>query len=320
MNAVTELVSQIPCEINAAIMIVLHLSGASIGTIVIDKLRKHTELPCKIAEDNDTIVPGTIYLAPPDAHLLVNNDKTVIGYGPPENRFRPSIDVLFRSLAAHFGERSIGVILTGFLNDGTSGCWAIKQSGGHCIVQDPNEAEYPDMPISVLETMEVDYNIPLKMMGVSILQVTEQTKLKGIPPPSRIIAESRLSEKTATGIDRVRDIGEKTDFSCPDCGGGLWKISNGHVSHYRCHVGHSYNKAELDVRQADAIEKTLWVALRMMEERKILLSKTAKENNTKGLSNLSQKYTEHSLQLEGHIENLKVLLFSIHKEDHSMTA
>lgn len=85
--------------------------------------------------------------------------------GPAENRWRPSIDVLFRSAAVSYGNRLIGIILTGYLNDGTSGMNAIQRSGGTCIVQDPNQAEYPDMPLSVLESMEVDYCVTLNKNG-----------------------------------------------------------------------------------------------------------------------------------------------------------
>ena len=162
LNAIYEIVSQLSPEINAAIFIVIHLSRAAIGDILVNRMQKSSSLPCEIAEHDKIFRAGYIYVAPPDAHLLVKDDHMVIGRGPEENRFRPSIDVLFRSAAASHGEKSIGIILTGFLNDGTAGMMAIKQSGGHCIVQDPNEAEYPDMPLSVLETMGVDYCIPLK--------------------------------------------------------------------------------------------------------------------------------------------------------------
>src|SRR5688572_2762208 len=158
-NAVSELISQLPATLNAAVFVVFHLSKIAMPEILLERMKKHTKLLCRIANDKEPIEPGTIYLASPNAHLLVKDKNILLGHGPTENRFRPSIDVLFRSIAADFGERSIGIVLTGFLNDGTVGMNAIKQSGGYTIVQDPNEAEYPDMPLSVLETMEADHCI-----------------------------------------------------------------------------------------------------------------------------------------------------------------
>ncbi len=314
LNAVSELVSQLPASLDAAVFVVLHLSKSSIAEILAGRIRQYTQLPCTIARNNATILPGHIYLAPPDSHLLVKQEKIIIGKGPAENRFRPSVDVLFRSAAASYGERTIGIVLTGFLNDGTSGMWAIHESGGHCIVQDPHEAEYPDMPLSVLEIMEVDHVVPIRKMAGIISNIISTEEIKGIVPPVNIIMESNLSEKAATAIANVQTLGEKTIYACPDCGGGLWKVKNGHVHHYRCHIGHSYSENDLAIKQSDHIEQTLWVAVRMMEERKILLTKMGGQNKKKGLDKISNSYLEQAEHLNIHIEKMKELLFAIHKD------
>jgi two-component system chemotaxis response regulator CheB len=314
MNAITELVSQLPADLNAVVLIVLHLSRAALGAPLAERIEKSSSLPCSIAKPNEKIKAGHIYLAVPGSHLLVKEDRIIIGHGPAENRFRPSIDVLFRSVAAHYRERAIGIVLTGMLNDGTSGMWAIKQSGGHCIVQDPNEAEYPDMPLSVLDTIEVDHCVSLKEMGALITDITKQTAPKGTKPPPIIIAESKLSEEMATGIENVSRLGEKTDYACPDCGGGLWKIGQAKGSHFRCHIGHSYTEKDLIVKQSEAIEQTLWVATRMMEERKLFLYKLAREHHQKGLAQLGSSYKNQGENLAAHVDKLKELLYSIHQE------
>ena len=314
LNAISELVSQLPQELNAAILIVLHLSKAALGDILINRIQKSTSLPCKIAEDKEKIKAGHIYVGPPDAHLLLKKDSIIIGHGPAENRFRPSIDVLFRSAAASHSEKVIGVILTGFLNDGTAGMMAIKQSGGYCIVQDPNEAEYPDMPLAVLENMEVDDCVSLKNMGKAIAEIINNAEVKGIVAPDKIIAESKLSERSATTIEGISRLGEKTIYACPDCGGGLWRIEDGKIKHYRCHIGHSYSEDDLLVKQSETTENTLWVAVRMMEERKLFLRKIAKENDDKGLQRLGSEYSRRAEDLEQHIEKLKELLFAINKD------
>ncbi|NIJ52960.1 chemotaxis protein CheB [Dyadobacter arcticus] len=88
--------------------------------------------------------------------------------GPKENRFRPSIDALMRSA------RVIGVVLTGFLNDGTSGLWSIKRFGGVTIIQNPQDALYPDMPRNVLEYVDVDHNLPLADIGALLNKLIDQ--------------------------------------------------------------------------------------------------------------------------------------------------
>ena len=97
--------------------------------------------------------------------MLVKDNKFISGGGPEENRFRPSVDVLFRSAAVAYSSHAIGIILSGMLDDGTSGMWGIKRSGGTCVVQDPNQAEYPDMPLSVINNMEVDHVATLQEIG-----------------------------------------------------------------------------------------------------------------------------------------------------------
>jgi two-component system chemotaxis response regulator CheB len=314
LNAVSELVSHLPSSLHAAVFVVLHLFKSSIGEILAEKIRKSTALPCGIAKHGETIKPGHIYMAPPDAHMLVKNDKIIIGRGPQENRFRPSIDVLFRSAAAHYGERTIGVVLTGYLNDGTAGMEAIRQSGGHCIVQDPNEAEYPDMPLSVLENMQVDHSVSLREIGKVIVDTIDNGEIRGIKPPLNVLAESDMVEKAATDIKHVASLGEKDIYACPDCGGGLWKVKNGDTEHYRCHIGHAYSEKDLVLKQAESIENTIWVAVRMMEERKLLLVKMARDNMGMGLDKLGSNYREQAAYLDDHIGKLKDLLFSIHKQ------
>jgi len=313
LNAIQEIISQFPDDLNAAVFIVLHVSKLGMPEFMIERMKKTTRLNCKIAMQDEKIVPGTIYFAAPDAHLLVKDDKIVLGYGPAENRFRPSIDVLFRSIAASYGGRAVGVVLTGFLNDGTVGMNAIKQSGGYAIVQDPNEAEYPDMPLSVLETMEVDHCVSLAKMGEAISHIVDDAEIANTAPPRVVVMESKLSEKAATSIDEMPKLGEKSLFSCPDCGGSLWKIDKPFL-HFRCHIGHSYSEKDLLYKQSESIEQTLWVAVRMMEERRILLLKNVRTYHEKGLKKLSTQFTDRAMQLATHIQKLKDLLFAINTD------
>lgn len=217
MNALSEFVAQLKTGMDAAVFIVMHLSRTSISDFLMLRLQPHTQLQCEIATEGASIKKDHIYVASPNLHLLVKKGNIILGRGPEENRWRPSIDVLFRSAAVAYSTRAIGVILTGLLNDGTTGMLAIKRSGGTCIVQDPNEAEYPDMPLSVLDNMEVDFCISLADMGEVISNIT-QTTPEEKPAPDDVIIESQIAERVVVDYDNVSKLGEKSIYACPDCG------------------------------------------------------------------------------------------------------
>ncbi|HVG41416.1 MAG TPA: chemotaxis protein CheB [Chitinophagaceae bacterium] len=293
LNALTQVVRQFNPEIDIAICIVLQLSKKGISDFLVHRLQKATILNCRIPSDGEEIKKGHIYIAPPNQHLLIKKNKILISRGPEENQWRPSIDVLFRSAAIAYNTAAIGVVLTGLVNDGASGIQAIKSCGGTCIVQNPNEAEYPDLPLSILNTMEVDACIPLAQMGHVITEVVDRKEVHEIEVPGQMIAEAEIAEKVATGIPVVNHLGDRSVYGCPDCGGGLWELkSNGKTDRYRCHIGHSYSEKDLIVKQAENVESTLWVALRMMEERKNLLLKEQMIMAKKIISALHQNTNE----------------------------
>jgi two-component system, chemotaxis family, protein-glutamate methylesterase/glutaminase len=311
MNALIELVAQFNENLDAAVFIVMHLSRSSISDFLVHRLQPHSLLKCEVANNGTSIEKGHIYVAAPNQHLLVKMDKIILGRGPEENRWRPSIDVLFRSAAAAYSTRVIGVILTGSLDDGTTGMLAIKRSGGICIVQDPNEAEYPGMPLSVLNNMEVDYSVSLEKMGEIIFETT-QAEPEQIAAPSDILIESEIAERVVIDYNNVRKIGEKSIYACPDCGGGLWTINKqtGKTDHYRCHIGHSYSENDLVLKQGEILESTLWTALRIMEERRNLLKKIQDDNQKRGLVKMAAGYQEKGEGIQFHIDKMKEILYA----------
>ena len=316
-SALSEFVGQIELETDAAFFIVMHLSQTSISDFLAHKLQPLTKLQCEIASEGALIKKSHIYIASPDLHLLVKKGSIILGHGPQENRWRPSIDVLFRSAAAAYSTRAIGVILTGLLDDGTTGMLAIKRSGGTCIVQDPNEAEYADMPLSVLNSMEVNYCIPLASMGEVILNVT-QTTPEEKPAPEDVIIESEIAERVVVDYDNVRVLGEKSIYACPDCGGGLWNINKGgdgqgKADRYRCHIGHSYSEGDLVIKQGEIFESTLWTALRIMEERRNLLKKMEDDNFNRGFATAAKNYHQKVEDIQVHVDKLKEVLFESQK-------
>jgi two-component system chemotaxis response regulator CheB len=319
LNSVIELCAQLTKEMNVAVFVVLHISHISMSDILVDRIQKSSSLTCKSAEHDESIRANHIYLAVPDSHLVMKDHKIVLGNGPAENRWRPSIDVLFRSAAASFGNRAIGVVLSGMLHDGTSGMIAIQRSGGTSIVQDPLEADYPDMPQSVLDNMKVDYCVSISQMGAIIKEKTRN----GLPPdvdvPEDVKAEAEISQRVAVGIENVNGLGERSLFSCPDCGGALWELEQNGRSRYRCHTGHAYSDQDLFLRMDENTENTLWIALRMLDERKALLQKMSAEELSKGWIRSAANKRKRTEELEEHIERLKQLLFDTRKNEESRT-
>lgn len=316
LRAFSQLVGQLDDTMDAAFFIVLHLSKNLVGDFFLQKLQQATSLPCHKAINGDPIQRGRIYVAGANEHLLVKKDRIVTGHGPEENRWRPSIDVLFRSAASAYSTRVIGIILTGLLDDGTSGMSAIKRSGGVCIVQDPAEAEYPDMPSNVIQHVDVDYAIPVAGMGGVLMKIMKKKPAEGEAPPE-IKAESAIAERMATGAEILKGLGSQSIYACPDCGGGLWKITDGNINRYRCHIGHSYSERELLMKQAETLESSLWVALRVMEERRNLLTRIGAQHKQKGLTRIAAHHFQQADNLEVHIGKLKEMLTAAEKNGTS---
>lgn len=315
-KALSELVSKLPPALPTAIFVVMHLSKSSSPQIICNHLEKLSEYTCRTASNDEPILPGTIYLAPADFHLLIKRDRMLLTKGPHENRYRPSIDVLFRSAAASYDSHVIGIILSGMLDDGTSGMSAIKRSGGTCIVQDPLDATYPDMPVSVLSQVDVDHRAPVADMGYILDDIFTRPHKPHTPVPDDVKLEAEITERMLSNLDDVAKLGEHSNFTCPDCGGGLWEIKNDPVKRYRCHTGHVYTERLLSEKQNEALEESLWVCIRMLEERRNLLMTMAERQNTNGQTGYDRNENGRAAELQMHIERLKELLTSVSKEKY----
>ncbi|MDP9079647.1 MAG: chemotaxis protein CheB [Bacteroidota bacterium] len=280
LNALTALIQQLPKDFPAPVLIVQHISADASGDVLLDALNRHGKLNCLHAVDGEPIKAGHVYLAPSDHHLLAGKDGHLhVTKGAQENRSRPGIDPLFRSAAVAFGNRVTGIILTGYLDDGTAGLIAIQRCGGTCIVQDPDEAQYPDMPKNALNQVKADYCVPVAEMGgvLAKLVVRKLNRRKAIPKD--IQREVIIAERVLSDLPSVNSLGEQVPFNCPGCGGVLWKIAEGSQLRYRCHTGHAYTAAALLAEQTKKIEETMWTALRMFEERKNLLTTLSKDQS-----------------------------------------
>jgi two-component system chemotaxis response regulator CheB len=307
-RAINQLIANIPDQLPTAIFVVMHMGKQSMPEIILQHLEKSTGFTCVLPSHGDAIRKGHLYIAPKDCHMLL------------ENRWRPSIDVLFRSAAAAYDSHTIGIVLSGMMDDGTSGMSAIKRSGGVCIVQEPDEAEFSDMPINVLNNVDVDYRVPVNDIGYILddLFAKPQGPMHEIPEDIRI--EAAITQNMSSNINDLGKIADKSVFICPECGGGLWAIKNDRAHRYRCHTGHTYNEKLLVETQAESIEASVWICIRMLEERKILLHTVAEHEEQDGNSAEAEQNAAKATDIQQHIDRLKALLVTMNKNgDIAMT-
>jgi two-component system, chemotaxis family, protein-glutamate methylesterase/glutaminase len=170
VEALQTVTSGLPPDILAAIIVVQHVGRNSWLTEI---LSRSGSLPATHPHQGERILPGRIYVAPPDHHLLVQLGFLRLARGPHENWSRPAIDPMLRSAARSYGKRAVGVILTGLLNDGTAGLQAIRSAGGLAIVQDPADAFAPGMPRSALRHAGADFCVPIGEMARVLVRATD---------------------------------------------------------------------------------------------------------------------------------------------------
>jgi two-component system, chemotaxis family, protein-glutamate methylesterase/glutaminase len=173
VEALVTLVRALPPHLPAALFVVLHLSGRCPSRLP-HILSRSGQLEALHPTDGAPIAHGSIDVAPPNRHLLVECGQVRVVDSPKQNHHRPAIDPLFRSAALAYGSRVVGVILSGALYDGTVGLLCVKQGGGVAIVQDPEEAPFPEMPRSALAQVEVDYTLPLSRIAPMLIRLAHK--------------------------------------------------------------------------------------------------------------------------------------------------
>jgi two-component system chemotaxis response regulator CheB len=283
LEALKLLVSGLPQDFRAALFVVQHIAPEAVSVLPAI-LSRAGPLPAAHADNGQAIEPGHIYVAPPDHHLLVEPWHIRLTRGPKENRFRPAVDVLCRSAAYAYGPRAVGVILTGSLDDGTAGLWAIKDRGGIAVVQDPEEALFPSMPKSALRHVAVDYCLPLAdiaplLVRLSAIPAPEEG---GSPVSERLDIEARIAKEANALEIGVMRLGTLSPYTCPDCHGVLMQIEEGGLLRFRCHTGHAFSVSNLLAEVSESIEQALWSTLRGMEESLLLLQHLARHTRVGG--------------------------------------
>jgi two-component system chemotaxis response regulator CheB len=169
LHALSQVLSALPLDFPAAITVVQHLDPQS-PSVIVDILNQHTKLKVRYAQPGEVLQPSTVYIAPPNQHLLINPDSTLCLFSSQLVHFMcPSADLLFESVAASFKQKAIAVVLSGTGSDGARGVEAIKEMGGKVIAQDQATSKYYDMPKAAIDTDAVDLVLPLNEIAAALV-------------------------------------------------------------------------------------------------------------------------------------------------------
>jgi two-component system, chemotaxis family, protein-glutamate methylesterase/glutaminase len=279
IDALTQITQKLPPDLAAPVLVVVHIAPDSPGYLP-DIIACRGPLRAKSAEAGEIMQSATIYVAPPDRHLIVEpNGRIRTPRGPRENRTRPAIDPLFRSAALAFGSGVIGVILSGALDDGAAGLRGIKMCGGTAIVQDPIDALVDSMPLSALRSVSVDYSRPAAEIGPLIGRLV---KIKKRRPGVMMDDSLRKQFETelaiagdARGAIAIEEFGTPSLFTCPECHGTLLRLRGERPLRFRCHTGHAFTADSLLAELNETTDHAIWNSVRTIQEGAMLLSHLA---------------------------------------------
>jgi two-component system chemotaxis response regulator CheB len=274
VHALRDIAAGLPKDFPSPVLVVLHIGAerSSLPEILSDA----GPLPATHAEHRELMEPGHIYVAPADRHLLLVGDRLELSHGPRENFVRPAVDPLFRSVAEYHGADAVGIVLTGRLNDGTSGLFEIKRRGGTAIVQEPKWAEAPSMPRSALANVAVDFSLPLPEIPRQMVRLANQ-KSKNISAHKGVHA---MTEDQPLALPVAQ--------TCPECGGAMLEENLGTLTRFRCHIGHIMTAEILAAAQLACLEGDIAAVLRFLNERANLCRRMAEKHLANGNAEASR--------------------------------
>lgn len=310
VEALSQLVAGLSPDLCAAIFVVIHISAHS-KSYLPNILSRKGVLQATHATDGEVIVPGRIYIAPPDYHLLVKPGYVRLVRGPKENNCRPAVDPLFRTAAKAYGRRVVGVILSGTLDDGTAGLMEVKHWGGVAVVQDPNDASYSGMPSSAVENVEVDYILPMSEIAPVLVRLANERVVEEGAKTMSSESEMELDIVELDGV-ALRNRGKPgppSHFTCPECGGTLFQTQGTKLLQYRCRTGHAFSSGTLFAQQSVVQEEALWAAIRSLEERAELMHQMMSRAQEGNRLRSAKLYKAQALEAQQRADLIREALF-----------
>ncbi len=304
-EVVRTLLSELPPDLPATLFLVLHLGHASRLASLLDRA---SALP--VMEARAGMVPkrGHVYVAVPGKHLLLHDNHILLRRGPRENYARPAIDPLFRSAAATFGPRVIGLVLSGSLSDGSSGLRAIKRCGGLALVQSPDEAIVSSMPRAALRHAEIDEILTTVQLAPMLSRLVRWAAPEPVPVPFDVKLEAAIAAQEIADMKVDDMLGKPSRFTCPECHGALWEIEDGPLLRYRCHVGHAYTADTVLTSQTEEIDRLLGTLLRSHQERAALAQRMSRHERSQGREALAEQLARRAVEYDSDAQLMKKLL------------
>lgn len=323
IEALQQFLVGIPSGLPAAVLVVLHTSSHA-DSLLPQIMQRASRLPVIHPTDKTPIERGRVYIAPPDYHMILEDSMVRVLQGPRENLHRPAIDPLFRSAAAAHGRRVIGIVLTGLLDDGTSGLMVVRAAGGEAIVQDPATALFPSMPRNALKQVPDAHVLAVEKIPDLVVNLVREelpdAPPAASPPKGRVAKETRYTELDMAEIENEKHPGQPSAFACPDCGGVLWELDEDNFLRFRCRVGHAFTAKNLGFEQRHAIETALWSALRALEENASLFKRLAERAEIGNSASTSGRFRDRAENIRTNARVLRDFLLDVSRQSQDEMA
>ena len=291
IEALTQLVVGLPAQLDAAIFVVVHTIPVAESRLP-EILSRRGPMRATIASDGEPIVCDRIYVAPPNAHLLIEPGRVRLSMGPREGGHRPAIDPLFRTAANAYGSRVVGVILSGMMDDGSAGLREIRRHGGSAMVQDPKGALFPQMPRNAIEIATPQHVAPVGEIA-------------------RLIASHAASEPNGdqTVVGAGDAPGTPSGIACPECHGVLWSGPD-KVPEFSCRIGHAYSLEALVEAHSISLEAALWAGVRALREQASLANHIARRAERRGDRRVAARFETRAGTADEHAGRLETILLA----------
>jgi two-component system, chemotaxis family, protein-glutamate methylesterase/glutaminase len=320
IEALRTIVKDLPENLPCSIFIAIHLSS-DYPTMLDVVISRWGGLPVIQPADGDPIRPGNIYIVRPDHHMTLEDGHIRMLRGPRENRHRPAIDPLFRTAAREYGSRVIGIILSGLLDDGSAGLYAVRERGGIAVVQSPLDAIHDQMPSRAIQYAKPQYVLRTGEIAPNLMRLVNSEKVEpDMARSANKAAKGKGTNGKGNGVKPVAkpeenltvsypEEGEGTSsvFACPECHGVLWELKDKELVRFRCRVGHSYGADSLRKELSAASEGALWAAMRALEEKAALQRRVA--DGMAGNKNSGRRLRDQSEADDANARLIRAIIF-----------